>query len=186
MSLKTQSKVLRTLDEQRFTPVGGDEPVTVDARLIASTNKDLDEEISRGNFREDLFYRLNVIPFSVPPLRERKEDIPLLARHFLKEFSATYGRRPREITDDAIETLMRYSWPGNVRELRNVIERIVIMNPTTTRFDRKHLPPLVHRDGTPPVHRRGILHPAPGPRRLRARLHPQEAGRQSRQHQPHG
>ncbi len=148
MSLKTQSKVLRTLDEQRFTPVGSDEPVTVDARLIASTNKDLDEEISRGNFREDLFYRLNVIPFSVPPLRERQEDVPLLARHFLKELSATYGRRPREITDDAIETLMRYSWPGNVRELRNVIERIVIMNPTTTRFDRKHLPPLVHRDGS--------------------------------------
>ncbi len=147
MSLKTQSKVLRTLEEQNFTPVGGDEPVTVDTRVIASTNKDLEEEISRGNFREDLFYRLNVIPFSVPPLRERKEDIPLLARHFLKEFSGQYGRRPREITDDAIETLMRYSWPGNVRELRNVIERIVIMNPTTTRFERKHLPPLVYRDG---------------------------------------
>jgi two-component system nitrogen regulation response regulator NtrX len=148
MSLKTQAKVLRTLDEQRFTPVGGDHAITVDARVIASTNKDLDEEISRGNFREDLFYRLNVIPFYVPPLRERKEDVPLLARHFLKEFSATYGRRPREITDEAIDTLMRYSWPGNIRELRNVIERIVIMNPTTTRFDRKHLPPLVHRDGT--------------------------------------
>ncbi len=148
MSLKTQSKVLRTLDEQRFTPVGSDDAVTVDARVIASTNKDLEEEISRGNFREDLFYRLNVIPFSVPPLRERNEDVPLLARHFLKEFSAAYGRRPREMTDDAVETLMRYSWPGNVRELRNVIERIVIMNPTTTRFDRKHLPPLVHRDGS--------------------------------------
>jgi len=148
MSLKTQSKVLRTLEEQNFTPVGSDEPVTVDTRVIASTNKDLEEEISRGNFREDLFYRLNVIPFSVPPLRERKEDIPLLARHFLKEFSGQYGRRPREITDDAIETLMRYSWPGNVRELRNVIERIVIMNPTTTRFDRKHLPPLVYREGS--------------------------------------
>jgi len=148
MSLKTQSKVLRTLDEQRFIPVGGDESVTVDARIIASTNKDLEEEISRGNFREDLFYRLNVIPFSVPPLRERKEDVPLLARHFLKEFSATYGRRPREISDDSIDTLMRYSWPGNVRELRNVIERIVIMNPATIRFERKHLPPLVYRDGT--------------------------------------
>src|SRR6266704_614172 len=148
MSLKTQSKVLRTLEEQSFTAVGGDEPVTVDVRVIASTNKDLEEEISRGNFREDLFYRLNVIPFSVPPLRERQEDVPLLARYFLKEFSAAYGRRPREITDDAIETLMRYSWPGNVRELRNVIERIVIMNPTTTRFDRKHLPPLVYRDGS--------------------------------------
>jgi two-component system, NtrC family, nitrogen regulation response regulator NtrX len=148
MSLKTQSKVLRTLDEQRFTPVGSDEPVTVDARMIASTNKDLEEEISRGNFREDLFYRLNVIPFSVPPLRERQEDVPLLVRYFLKEFSAAYGRRPREISDDAIETLMRYAWPGNVRELRNVIERIVIMNPTTSRFERKHLPPLVHRDGS--------------------------------------
>jgi two-component system nitrogen regulation response regulator NtrX len=148
MSLKTQSKVLRTLDEQGITPVGSGEPITVDVRVIASTNKDLEEEISHGNFREDLFYRLNVIPFSVPPLRERAEDIPLLARYFLKEFSAAYGRRPREITDDAIETLMRYSWPGNVREIRNVIERIVIMNPTTTRFDRKHLPPLVHRDGS--------------------------------------
>ena len=147
MSLKTQAKLLRTLDEQRFAPVGSDELITVDVRVIASTNKDLEEEIARGNFREDLFYRLNVIPFLVPPLRERKEDIPLLARHFLREFSAAYGRRPREITDDAIDTLMRYSWPGNVRELRNVIERIVIMNPSTIRFERKHLPALVHRDG---------------------------------------
>src|SRR5437588_11764412 len=87
MSLKTQSKVLRTLEEQRFTPVGSDKMITVDVRVIASTNKDLEEEISRGNFREDLFYRLNVIPFFVPPLRERKEDVPLLARHFLKDFS---------------------------------------------------------------------------------------------------
>jgi len=148
MSLKTQSKVLRTLDEQRFTPVGGADAITVDVRVIASTNKDLEEEISKGNFREDLFYRLNVIPFFVPPLRERKEDIPLLARYFLKEFAAAYGRRSREITDDAIQTLTRYSWPGNIRELRNVIERIVIMNPTTTKFERKHLPPLVYRDGT--------------------------------------
>jgi two-component system nitrogen regulation response regulator NtrX len=147
MSLKTQSKVLRTLDEHRVTPVGGDEPVAVDVRVIASTNKDLEEEISIGNFREDLFYRLNVIPFSVPPLRERKEDIPLLANHFLREFAAAYGRRPREIADDAIDALMRYAWPGNVRELRNVIERIVIMNPTTNRFERKHLPPLIYRDG---------------------------------------
>ncbi|MBV9480320.1 MAG: sigma-54-dependent Fis family transcriptional regulator [Acidobacteria bacterium] len=147
MSLKTQSKVLRTLDEQRFTPVGGEEPVTVDARVIASTNKDLEEEISRGNFREDLFYRLNVIPFYVPPLRERTEDIPLLVRHFLKEFSSAYGRRAGEITDDAVDALMSYSWPGNVRELRNVIERTVIMNPTSTKLDRKHLPPLIYRDG---------------------------------------
>ena len=147
MSLKTQSKVLRTLDEQRFTPVGGNEAVTVDARVIASTNKDLEEEISKGNFREDLFYRLNVIPFYVPPLRERTEDIPQLARYFLKEFSTIYGRRAREITDDALDALMSYTWPGNVRELRNVVERIVIMNPTTSKLDRKHLPPLIYRDG---------------------------------------
>jgi two-component system nitrogen regulation response regulator NtrX len=147
MSLKTQAKVLRTLEEQRFTPVGGEEPMTADARVIASTNKDLEEEILKGNFREDLFYRLNVIPFFVPPLRERKEDIPQLARYFMKEFAQRYGRRPREISEDAIEVLGRYIWPGNVRELRNVIERIVIMNPTITRFDRKHLPPLVYRDG---------------------------------------
>lgn len=148
MSLKTQSKVLRTLDEQRFTPVGGDEALTVDTRVIAATNHDLEEEISRGNFREDLFYRLNVVPFYVPPLRERKEDISLLARHFLKEFSAQYSRQPKDITEDALDVLMRYAWPGNVRELRNVIERIVIMNPTVSRFERKHLPPLVYRDGS--------------------------------------
>ena len=147
MSLKTQSKVLRALDEQRFTPVGGDESISVDVRVIASTNKDLEEEILIGNFREDLFYRLNVIPFSVPPLRDHCEDIPLLARHFLKEFSAAYSRKAREITDESVQVLMRYSWPGNVRELRNVIERVVIMNPTVSRVERKHLPPLVHRDG---------------------------------------
>jgi two-component system, NtrC family, nitrogen regulation response regulator NtrX len=148
MSLKTQSKVLRTLDEGRFAPVGLEEPITVDARVIAATNKDLEEEISKGNFREDLFYRLNVIPFFVPPLREHKEDIPQLARHFLKELSGAYSRRGKEISDDAVDTLMRYSWPGNVRELRNVIERIVIMNPTVHKLDRKHLPPLVYREGS--------------------------------------
>jgi two-component system nitrogen regulation response regulator NtrX len=148
MSLKTQSKVLRTLDEQRFTPVGGEEALTVDARVIAATNHDLEEEISRGNFREDLFYRLNVVPFYVPPLRERKEDIPQLARHFLKEFSAQYSRHTKEVSDEALDVLSRYAWPGNIRELRNVIERIVIMNPAVSKFERKHLPPLVYRDGS--------------------------------------
>jgi two-component system nitrogen regulation response regulator NtrX len=148
MSLKTQSKVLHALDEGKFTRVGDDEPIQVDVRVIAATNKDLEEEISKGNFREDLFYRLNVIPFYVPPLRERKEDIALLARHFLKEFSAAYSRRPREITADALDVLERYSWPGNVRELRNVIERLVIMNPTVHKIERKHLPPLMHREGS--------------------------------------
>ncbi|HET6842006.1 MAG TPA: sigma-54 dependent transcriptional regulator [Candidatus Angelobacter sp.] len=145
MSLKTQSKVLRALDEQRFTRVGDDEPTTVDVRVIAATNKDLEEEIAKGNFREDLFYRLNVIPFYVPPLRERREDIPMLTTHFLKEFSAAYSRRPKEIAADAIETLMHYSWPGNIRELRNLIERVVIMNPTALKIERKHLPPLLTR-----------------------------------------
>ena len=148
MSLKTQSKVLRTLDEGSFTPIGGDEVVTVDVRVIAATNHDLEEEISRGNFREDLFYRLNVIPFYVPPLRERLEDVPLLVRYFLKDFSSQYSRKTKEITDDAIDALMRYAWPGNVRELRNVIERIVIMNPTVLKLDRKQLPPLVYREGS--------------------------------------
>ncbi|MFL6438727.1 MAG: sigma-54-dependent transcriptional regulator [Terriglobales bacterium] len=148
MSLKTQSKVLRTLDEQRFTPVGAAEPCTVDVRVIASTNKNLEEEIASGNFREDLFYRLNVIPFYVPPLRDRLEDVPLLVKHFLKEFSSHYSRRTREITDDAVHVLMNYAWPGNVRELRNVIERIVIMNPGAAKIERKHLPPLVYREGS--------------------------------------
>jgi two-component system nitrogen regulation response regulator NtrX len=160
MSLKTQSKVLRTLDEQRFARVGDDELTQVDVRVIAATNKDLDDEISRGNFREDLFYRLNVIPFYVPPLRERKEDIPLLARHFLKEFSAAYSRRSREITEEAIEVLMRYAWPGNVRELRNVIERLVIMNPTVHKIERKHLPPLMHREGSRNISGFSTLHQA--------------------------
>jgi len=140
--------VLRTLDEGRFAPVGEEEPITVDARVIAATNKDLEEEIAKGNFREDLFYRLNVIPFYVPPLRERKEDIPLLARHFLRELSQTYRQRPKEIAADALEALAHYSWPGNVRELRNLIERIVIMNPTVAKLERKHLPTLVYREGT--------------------------------------
>ena len=147
MSLKTQAKVLRSLDEQRFTPVGGEESIAVDVRVIAATNKDLEEEIGKGNFREDLFYRLNVVPFFVPPLRERKEDVSAMARHFLKEIAGSYSRRHKEMTDDAIDALTRYSWPGNVRELRNVIERTVIMNPAVSRIDRKHLPPLVYREG---------------------------------------
>jgi len=145
MSLKTQAKVLRALDEQRFYPVGASTPVHVDARVIAATNKDLEEEIARGNFREDLFYRLNVIPFFVPPLRDRKEDIPLLAREFLQEFGQQYGRPRVEVSDAAITQLKQYHWPGNVRELRNVIERVLILNPKAQRIEAKHLPMLVQR-----------------------------------------
>jgi two-component system nitrogen regulation response regulator NtrX len=139
MSLKTQAKVLRALDEQRFEPVGATEFIQVDVRVVASTNKNLEEEIERGNFREDLFYRLNVIPFHVPPLRERVEDVPLLADHFLKEFTTSYGRKPKELTEEALRILEEYPWPGNVRELRNLMERIVIMNPQT-RIDARHIP----------------------------------------------
>src|SRR5271170_2644733 len=146
MSLKTQSKVLRTLDEQRVAPLGSEKTIVVDARIIASTNKDLEEEISRGNFREDLFYRLNVIPFFVPPLRDRKEDIPLLVKEFLQQFGAEYGRPHVEMTDDALAALKQYHWPGNVRELRNLVERVLILNPKTLRIERKHLPMLVYRD----------------------------------------
>ena len=148
MSLKTQAKVLSALDEQLFTPVGGTQPLHVDVRLIASTNKDLEEEIVKGNFREDLFYRLNVVPFFVPPLRERKQDIPLLVREFLADFGRQYGRPHVEISEDALESLAKYHWPGNVRELKNVIERVLILNPRVLRIERKHLPPLTHKTGT--------------------------------------
>jgi two-component system nitrogen regulation response regulator NtrX len=94
-----------------------------------------------------LFYRLNVIPFYVPPLRERKEDIPLLAKHFLREFSQTYNRRGKDISDDALDALVRYTWPGNIRELRNLVERVVIMNPAVPKLERKHLPTLIYREG---------------------------------------
>jgi two-component system nitrogen regulation response regulator NtrX len=139
MSLRTQAKVLRALEEQRFEPVGAAESVQVDVRVVAATNKNLEEEIERGNFREDLFYRLNVIPFSVPPLRDRCEDIPLLADHFLREFTTAYGRKPKELTAEAYRMLADYHWPGNVRELKNLIERIVILNPQV-RVDARHIP----------------------------------------------
>ncbi len=139
MSLKTQAKVLRALEEQRFEPVGAHDSITVDVRIVAATNKNLEDEISRGNFREDLFYRLNVIPFYVPPLRDRLEDVPLLADHFASEFTTSYGRKPKELTPEAYRVLQDYNWPGNVRELKNLMERIVIMNPQV-RVDARHIP----------------------------------------------
>jgi two-component system, NtrC family, nitrogen regulation response regulator NtrX len=145
MSLKTQAKVLSALDEQLFTPVGGTQPIRVDVRVIAATNKNLEEEILKGNFREDLFYRLNVVPFSVPPLRERKQDIPPLVREFLREFGRQYGRPRMEVSEDALEVMAQHSWPGNVRELKNLVERVLILNPRVLRIERKHLPPLTQR-----------------------------------------
>ncbi|MGC4080559.1 MAG: sigma-54 dependent transcriptional regulator [Vicinamibacterales bacterium] len=132
MSLKTQAKVLRVLQEQTMEQVGGTTRIKVDARVLAATNKDLQTEIRAGNFREDLYFRLNVLPVFVPPLRERQEDIPLLADHFMGEFAHEYGRRAKRFDQGALAQLQHYSWPGNVRELRNVIERLVIMVPGDT------------------------------------------------------
>src|SRR6266576_1666879 len=129
MSANVQAKVLRVLEEQRFEPVGSVNSVKVDVRVIAATNKQLDIEMEQGKFRPDLFYRLNVIPFELPPLRDRLEDVPLLVSHFNQHFSRAYGKEPKAFAADAIEELQNYSWPGNVRELRNTIERVVIMNP---------------------------------------------------------
>jgi two-component system nitrogen regulation response regulator NtrX len=159
MSLKTQAKVLRVLEEQRFEPLGSNAASTVDVRVIAATNKKLDEEIARGAFREDLFYRLNVIPFFVPALRDRSEDIPLFARRFLAEFSAAYSKHPRELSEAALEILMRYSWPGNVRELRNLIERLVIICPQQ-RIEPHHLPPELFRGARNAQHPYASLHEA--------------------------
>jgi two-component system nitrogen regulation response regulator NtrX len=127
MSLKTQAKVLRALQEQVVEPVGGSVSVRVDVRVLAATNKDLPAEIRAGRFREDLYFRLNVIPIFVPPLRDRQEDIPALAGHFMAAFAREYGRRVKALDPGAVAALQDYPWPGNVRELRNVIERLIIM-----------------------------------------------------------
>jgi two-component system nitrogen regulation response regulator NtrX len=129
MSLKTQAKVLRVLQEQTMDAVGGTTRIKVDARVLAATNKDLQAEIRAGRFREDLYFRLNVIPIFVPPLRERQDDIPLLADHFMAGFAREYGRRAKSFERGALRALQLYPWPGNVRELRNVIERLMIMVP---------------------------------------------------------
>jgi two-component system nitrogen regulation response regulator NtrX len=132
MSLSTQSKVLRVIETQEFQRVGGSKNIKVDVRIIAATNKDLIEEVRKGMFREDLLYRLNVIPITVPTLREKKEDIPALVEYFLDYFATEYGQKPKKIIPEALEILVSYDWPGNVRELRNVIERLVIMTPSDT------------------------------------------------------
>jgi len=160
MSLRTQSKVLRVLEEQRFERLGTNQTLHVDVRVIAATNKNLEQEISKGTFRQDLFYRLNVIPFLVPPLRERSEDIAVLARFFLSEFSSEYGKKSRELSDAAMDILQRYPWPGNVRELRNLVERLVIVCPQA-RIEPHHLPPELFRGvAESPQHPYSTLHEA--------------------------
>ncbi|MBM3295500.1 MAG: sigma-54-dependent Fis family transcriptional regulator [Candidatus Aminicenantes bacterium] len=127
MSLKTQAKLVRAIIAQRFEPLGGAEPVAFDARIIAASSRDLKDLIHRGKFKEDLFFKLNVIPLKIPPLRERTEDIPLLIAYFLRTYAAEYGKRPKTMHKDALKAFMNYAWPGNVSELMNVIERFVIM-----------------------------------------------------------
>ncbi|MEQ1757471.1 MAG: sigma-54 dependent transcriptional regulator [Vicinamibacterales bacterium] len=146
MSLKTQAKVLRVLQEQVMEPVGGSARIRVDARVLAATNKDLPDEIRAGRFREDLYFRLNVVPISVPALRARVDDIPRLAEHFMTSFAAEYGRRSKTFDAGAMSALQGYDWPGNVRELRNLIERLMIMVPG----DRITEPDVAFLRTTPP------------------------------------
>ncbi len=129
MSLSTQAKVLRALQEQQFTRVGGTKLIKVDVRVLAASNKDLLKEIDKGTFREDLFYRLNVVPIVVPPLRDRREDIPLLVKYFLQVHAEEQGLKIKQVPPDAMDVFMQYEWPGNIRELRNLIERLMIMVP---------------------------------------------------------
>ena len=130
MSLQTQAKVLRVIETQEFQRVGGNKNIKVDVRIISATNKDLAEEVKKGNFREDLFFRLNVIPIKVPALRERLEDIPLLVDHFLDILAGEYGQQKKSVSPEALSALQKHTWPGNIRELRNVLERLVIMTPS--------------------------------------------------------
>jgi DNA-binding NtrC family response regulator len=127
ISLTTQSKLLRVIQEREFTPVGGTKLKKVDVRILAATNKDLPEKIKEGTFREDLFYRLNIVPIHLPPLRERPEDIPLLAQHFLEKYCRELGKKLKALSPAAVELLVRHSWPGNVRELENTMERVAVM-----------------------------------------------------------
>ena len=143
MSLKTQAKVLRILQERKFERVGGNKTIEVDVRVIAATNKDLEKEITEGNFREDLYYRLNVIPFYVPPLRERKADISRLATHFLQYFCSKESRETKTFDDESMQAITEYAWPGNVRELKNLIERLAIMTPGNT-ITRSELPQAIN------------------------------------------
>ena len=159
MSMRTQAKVLRILQEQTFERVGGNESITVDVRVIAATNKNITEEIKTGRFREDLYYRLNVIPFHVPPLRERKGDVEIFVEHFISLFAAETGVEPPGVTREAMASLASYRWPGNVRELRNLMERLVIMGGPGD-IEASHLPPYIGGGETKieaPVEIRGSL-----------------------------
>ncbi len=141
MSPRVQAKMLRVLEEQRFERVGSNTLLKTDARVISATNKRLEDLIENGDFRADLFYRLNVIPFQIPPLRERLEDVPFLTEHFNRKFSDDNGKPPKQFTEKAVEALQNYAWLGNVRELKNTIERIVIMK-SKIEIDAADLPQM--------------------------------------------
>jgi two-component system nitrogen regulation response regulator NtrX len=132
MTLQTQAKVLRVIETQAFQKVGGSKNIKVDVRIIAATNKNLIEEVKNGNFREDLYFRLNVIPIIVPPLKERRDDIPMLIKHFIEMFASENGIRQKGITSDVVKAFQDYEWPGNIRELKNAVERLMIMVPSDT------------------------------------------------------
>ena len=127
MPLLVQAKLLQVLQDHEFARLGSDHDIRVDVRVIAATNRDLEKEVGQGGFREDLFYRLNVVHIRVPPLRERREEIPLLVEHFLERYAQKHGRRPQRVSGKTLDRFMRYSWPGNVRELENVVQRIVVL-----------------------------------------------------------
>jgi two-component system nitrogen regulation response regulator NtrX len=146
MSLKTQAKILRVLQEQKIERVGGSRAISVDVRVIAASNKNLETEIERGCFREDLFYRLNVLPIEVPPLRQRVADIPLLVETFLNDFAIQNRSKRKKITPEALNILSKYSWPGNVRELKNLVERLAIIVEDEA-IDSKDIPDVYNRDG---------------------------------------
>jgi two-component system nitrogen regulation response regulator NtrX len=141
MSLKAQAKVLRILQEKKFERVGGNKLIPTDVRVLAATNKDLEKEMEEGRFRQDLYYRLNVIPLRIPPLRDRKEDIPLLVDRFLKDFASKEGEPEKQVTEEVLAVLTGHNWPGNVRELKNITERLVIMTPVGM-ISKCDLPPL--------------------------------------------
>jgi len=151
MSPALQAKLLRVLQEQSFIPVGGTKTVNVDVRVIAATNKNLEKEIAAGRFRQDLFFRLNVIPIHIPPLRERIDDIPVLADHFLQKWNRKMGRLAMGFRPDAMELMLRYKWPGNVRELENLVERLVVLKYEGW-FDVDDLPPNMQPKDRMPVH----------------------------------
>ncbi|MDX5427311.1 MAG: sigma 54-interacting transcriptional regulator, partial [Bacteroidota bacterium] len=135
MSLSAQAKVLRALQESKITPVGGDKEIKVDVRVVAATNKDLRSEIEKGNFREDLYHRLSVILIKVPPLNDRREDIPSLAEHFIDQIAESQGMSPKSVEKAGMEELRNIDWTGNIRELRNVVERLMILSGKTITSD---------------------------------------------------